>query len=301
MSKVAVITRTKDRNIMLSRAMASVAGQTFRDFTWVVVNDGGDREGVDKVLSGWNDANVPVVPVHHPVNKGMEAASNAGIAACPSDFVVIHDDDDTWDPAFLAKTIEFLESPAGQAYAAVLTGTVRIDEVMEGETIRQTFKGIWKPDTVGYPVGCVQFSDMVVENQFAPIALVFRRAAYDEIGGYDEKLPVLGDWEFNLRLLSHGDIAVLPEALANYHHRPSVKGSNYGNSVHAGVNRHVIYDAVVRNRIIRKAIEDGNPALATLVTTGRHRLVMSNGTSVRLFRRCKKILRRLAYSSGLAR
>jgi glycosyltransferase involved in cell wall biosynthesis len=299
MSKVAVITRTKDRNIMLSRAMASVAGQTYRDFTWVVVNDGGDESGVDMVLSGWNDVNVPVFPVHHAVNKGMEAASNAGISACVSDYIVIHDDDDTWDPSFLAKTVEFLESLPGQAYAAVLTGTVRIDEVMEGETIRETFKGSWKPDTVGYPVGCVQLSDMVVENQFAPIALVFRRAAYNKIGGYDETLPVLGDWEFNLRLLSHGDIAVIPEALANYHHRPSVKGSNYGNSVHAGVNRHVIYDAVVRNRIIRKAIDDGNSTLAALVTTGRHRLVMSNGTCVRLWRRGKKIMRRLAYKAGL--
>lgn len=301
MSKVAVITRTKDRNIMLSRAMASVSGQTFRDFTWVVVNDGGDRDGVDRVLAGWADASVAVVPVHHPVNKGMEAASNAGISATSSEYVVIHDDDDTWDPTFLAKTVEFLDSPAGSAYAAVLTGTVRIDEVMEGEAIRQTFRGIWKPDTVGYPVGCVHFSDMVVENQFAPIALVFRRSVYNVIGGYDETLPVLGDWEFNLRLLSKGDIAVIPEALANYHHRPSVKGSNYGNSVHAGVNRHVIYDAVVRNRIIRKAIDDGNPALATLVTTGRHRLVMSNGTPTRLWRRGKKILRRLAYSAGMAK
>ena len=286
---------------MLSRAMASVSGQTFRDFIWVVVNDGGDKDGVERVLKGWSDTSVPVVPVHHLVNKGMEAASNAGIAACVSDYVVIHDDDDTWDPSFLARTVEFLDSPGGRAYAAVLTGTVRIDEVMEGDSIRQTFKGIWKPDTVGYPVGCVQFSDMVVENQFAPIALVFRRSVYDTVGGYDETLPVLGDWEFNLRLLSSGDIAVIPEALANYHHRPSVKGSNYGNSVHAGINRHVIYDAVVRNRIIRKAIKDGNPALATLVTTGRHRLVMSNGTHVRLWRRGKKILRRLAYLAGLQR
>jgi glycosyltransferase involved in cell wall biosynthesis len=298
MTKVAIITRTKDRNVMLARAMASVAAQSYRDFTWVVVNDGGDKDGVERVLAQWPHDPAQVVRVHHEVNKGMEAASNAGIAASESTYFVIHDDDDTWDPTFLQRTVDFLESTQGSGFAAVLTGTTRIDEVMEGEAIRLTYKGTWKPNFVGYPVGCVQFSDMVVENQFAPIALLVRRSAYDAVGGYDATLPVLGDWEFNLRLLAHGDIGVISEELANYHHRPSVKGSNYGNSVHAGVNKHVVYDAVVRNRIIRKAMADGNAALANLVSTGRHRLVMSSGLPARSFRKAKQLARRFAYRFG---
>lgn len=300
MRKVAIITRTKDRNIMLSRAMESVAQQTYRDFTWVVVNDGGDRAGVQEILSEWpHDVN-DIVFVHHEVNKGMEAASNAGIAASRSTFVVIHDDDDTWHPHFLEKTVDYLESAQGTGCAAVLTNTIRIDEVIEGTTIRETFRGTWKPHVVGYPVGCVQMADIVVENQFAPIAMLFRRSVYDLVGGYDETLPVLGDWEFNLRLLSVGDIAVIPDFLANYHHRPSAKGSNYGNSVHVGLNRHVIYDAVIRNRIIRNAIENGNVTLASLVVSGRHRLVMSSGLPSRVFRRVKQFARRIAYKAGIS-
>jgi len=298
MKKVAVITRTKDRNVMLSRAMESIGGQTFGDFTWVVVNDGGDPAGVDKILSEWKRKDIPVIVVHHEVNKGMEAASNAGIAACSSDYLVIHDDDDTWAENFLEKTVEFLESPEGTKFEAVLTETVRVDEIMEGETIRVISRSRWSPNTVGYPVGCVQFSDIVVENQFAPIALLFRRRVYDKVGGFDPTLPVLGDWDFNLKLLCQGDIAVLPEALAYYHHRPSVKGSNYGNSVHAGVNKHVVYDAVVRNRIIRAAIADGNSTLAMLVSSGRNRLALSGAwhrpwLSSRIKAKIKAILKRL--------
>lgn len=279
---------------MLSRAMESVGGQTYENFTWVVVNDGGDQNGVDQVLSRWRRPDIQVTAVHHEVNKGMEAASNAGIAACESEFIVIHDDDDTWDAQFLQKTVEFLESPEGQKFAAVLTGTIRVDEVMDGETIREVARSKWNPNTVGYPVGCVQFADIVVENQFAPIAMVFRRTVYDVVGGYDPTLPVLGDWDFNLKILSRGDIAVIPESLANYHHRPSVKGSNYGNSVHAGVNKHVVYDAVVRNRIIRAAMDDGNATLAMLVATGRHRLVLSSaGQPTRLARRIKDRIKRV--------
>lgn len=48
--RVAVITRTKDRKILLRRALESVCGQTFQDFMWVVVNDGGNREEVDRIV-----------------------------------------------------------------------------------------------------------------------------------------------------------------------------------------------------------------------------------------------------------
>ena len=42
MKKVAVITRTRNRALLLRRAARSVERQTFRAFSWVVVNDGGD-------------------------------------------------------------------------------------------------------------------------------------------------------------------------------------------------------------------------------------------------------------------
>ena len=49
MKNVAVITRTRNRALLLRRAARSVERQTFRDFSWVVVNDGGDGEEVKPV------------------------------------------------------------------------------------------------------------------------------------------------------------------------------------------------------------------------------------------------------------
>ncbi|WP_363323715.1 glycosyltransferase, partial [Accumulibacter sp.] len=39
---VAVITRTKDRPLLLQRALESVSGQSLTDIQWVIVNDGGE-------------------------------------------------------------------------------------------------------------------------------------------------------------------------------------------------------------------------------------------------------------------
>jgi hypothetical protein len=60
---------------------------------------------------------------------------------------------------------------------------------------------------------------MACGNFFPPIAFVFRREVLERIGGFNETLPVLGDWFFNLEFLLEDDIAVLPEPLARYHHR----------------------------------------------------------------------------------
>jgi Predicted glycosyltransferases len=270
--KVAIITRTKNRIIMLSRAARSVASQTFRDFVWVVVNDGGDPSEVDRLVNMYRRSLPEVIVVHHEVNKGMEAASNAGIRASDSEFIVIHDDDDSWETTFLETTVSFLEKDSKVPFGGVVTSITHVDEVMTDKEVIIRARKPWHPTYSAYPKGAVQLADLCVINQFAPIAFLFRRSVYDEIGGYDETLPVLGDWEFNLRFLARHDIAALPDALANYHHRPQSTNS-YGNSVLAGQLSHVAYDAILRNRIIRHFDDRRYALVAGLVASGRNTLL----------------------------
>jgi GT2 family glycosyltransferase len=273
MAKVAIITRTKDRAIMLRRAGESVRSQTFLDFVWIVVNDGGDPAPVNEIVASAGLADAVVI--HHPVNKGMEAASNAGLkhpATLACDYVVIHDDDDTWDATFLATTILFLESDHGSRFGGVICGTVHVNEVMRDTSVDIVSSKVWQTATGHYPEGAVQIADLAVGNQFPPIAFVYRITLLSEVGFYDEDLPVLGDWDFNLRFMMKAEIAVIPERLANYHHRIASGAANqhYGNSVSAGHLRHYEREAMIRNGIIRKAARGGDVTVAILMVSGRH-------------------------------
>jgi glycosyltransferase involved in cell wall biosynthesis len=247
--RVAIITRTKNRPILLRRAAQSVARQTFRDITWTIVNDGGDPEEVIAIL---RDA--PIDPrsitlVSHEESQGMEAASNAGIAACDSDYIVIHDDDDSWCPDFLEKTVAFLDGPAGARYGGVTTHSTYVSEEIRGDRVIEH-------ETRPYNdwVRNVQLSEMACGNFFPPIAFLFRRAVLDRVGGFNEALPVLGDWFFNLEVLLEDDIAVLPEALARYHHRDrgDTTSAAYANSVIGGVSKHEEFAAIARNAFLRR-------------------------------------------------
>lgn len=256
--KVAVITRTKDRPILLRRAAASVAGQRFADHVWVVVNDGGEPSAVEAVVHGSGVPSDRLILIHNDTSLGMEAASNIGIRACQSDYVVIHDDDDSWEPDFLEKTVGFLQGQGRQLYAGVVTHSTYVSEVIRGDQIVTLAE---KPYQTR--LERVDLDAVIERNLFPPISFLFRRAIWDMVGGYDESLPVLGDWLFNMEFLLRGDIGVLPEALARYHHRDSGAGTAAAdqNSVVGQVALHRQYTSIVRNRFLRRNLNQSAVSL----------------------------------------
>jgi glycosyltransferase involved in cell wall biosynthesis len=263
-SAVAVITRTRDRPLLLRRARLSIASQTFRDLVWVVVNDGGERDPVDAEVAAVRGAGLPAIAIHREASGGMEAAANAGIRATSSRYIAIHDDDDSWERPFLAATVAALEKHGD--FVGVVTHSMAVIEEFLGDsivTISRRRRTPW--------LRAVHLADLAVTNQFPPISLLFRRAAYEAVGGFDEGFPVLGDWEFNLKLAVQGDILVLPRALANYHVRVTGGASiaRYANSIVDERELHHLQDAVFRNRLLRADMAAGRIGIGILVALAR--------------------------------
>ena len=241
----------------------SLSRQTSRDFVWVLVNDAGEPEPVDAIAQKACDEGLDVQVIHRKKSIGMEAASNDGIKQSNSSYIVIHDDDDTWEPLFLETTIKYLDEH--ENVPGVITWANRVDESIEADAVIEQGS---------YPYNHwllnIYLADLAVENRFPPISFLFRRSVYDRVGGFDESLPVLGDWDFHLRVLMEGDIHVIPKAFANYHFRINLKnGDVYGNTVNTGVDKHILYDAVYRNRKLREDLTSGKSGVGTLLAMGQ--------------------------------
>ena len=225
--------------------------QSFKDFIWIIVNDGGEKEGVDHIATEARNNGIDVRVLHHEYSKGMEVASNAGIRSSESEYIVIHDDDDSWEYDFLEKTVKFLDNEP--LFAGVITHTLLVNEVIENDAPRTTSSyglNTW--------LKSIYLMEMLMVNSFPPISFLYKRDIYNKIGGYNETLPVLGDWDFNIRFLKEADIGVIPELLALYHHRDTITDVNdvYGNTVNAGISKHVRYDAILRNLYLRTSPQD---------------------------------------------
>jgi glycosyltransferase involved in cell wall biosynthesis len=263
-SAVAVITRTRDRPLLLRRARVSIASQTFRDLLWVVVNDGGERDPIDAEVAAARGDGLPAIAIHREASGGMEAAANAGIRATSSRYIAIHDDDDSWERPFLAATVGALEKHSD--FVGVVTHSMAVVEHFVGDSIVAISRRRLTPR-----LRAVHLADLAITNQFTPISLLFRRAAYEAVGGFDEHFPVLGDWEFNLKLAVQGDILVLPRALANYHVRVAGRTSiaRYANSIVAERELHHLQDAIFRNRLLRADMAAGRIGIGTLLALAR--------------------------------
>lgn len=273
MKKVAVITRTKDRQILLRRALKSVDQQGFRDFSWVIVNDAGEKKPVDEVAALAKQSGIDVHVIHRSESKGMEAATNAGIHASNSEYLSIHDDDDSWHPDFLNRMVAFLD--ADSLFAGVVCHSEEVTEEIKGNKVVEKSR---KP--MNAEIHDIHISELFYRNLFPPISLLYRREVLCQTGLYDEALPVLGDWDFNLRLILHGDIAVLEERLAFYHVRKSL--NHAPNSIHSKPHLHKRYEAVIRNRLIRSGIRDSSlhpSVIMALASFGRSKRGVSITTN----------------------
>lgn len=264
MAEVGIIIRTRDRPVTLPRALASVKNQSFVDWQVAIVNDGGDREALEALVrEHLPDASDRVRLVHHETSRGRWPAANAGVKALDCRYLVIHDDDDSWQPQFLARTVTEL-SGADEGIGGVLTRIVEITEkIVDGKPVtrrRRPFRPGLQAITIG---------EMARRNQVSTIAFLYRRDLHDRVGMYDETLPVLGDWEFYLRVLRHYDIRLIDEPLANYHKRHGASDDAYANTVIGGISQHYETDARIRNRLFRQDLEAGVVGIGTLATLGR--------------------------------
>ena len=224
----------------------------------------------------------------------MENASNAALEHAAEDYVVIHDDDDTWHPDFLSATVEFLNEPENRDLVAVTTRCMLVRERVFENSVTILGREPWV-----YVDLIIDFPRMLKGNFIPPICLLFRREVIDRIGPFNGNLPVLGDWDFNLRLMTMGDIDHIPRPLANYHHREAGSGI-YGNTVVDQTDVHNRHQIMIRNRLLRETLH-ANPAmmglLHVLARTGHAGVNTNEGSTPEIMRRLDSIERALGASA----
>ncbi len=229
---VGVVIRTRDRPVFLARALASVRAQTHGTWQVALVNDGGAPGPVDALLAPAGGA--PAVPperlhlLHLDPGVGRAAAFNRGVAALQTDFITCLDDDDTWEPGFMAALVAFhaqiaplvpdLGGVAALARAVIeeflpdpadpLHGTLR--ELGEEPLPRAFQRSEFFLNPLAY--ACYR-------QDLYPVQWMLRREAVLRTGGFPEAFDVMEDRAFMNRFLRDHRLAILDKPLARHHRR----------------------------------------------------------------------------------
>lgn len=103
MPRLTVFTPTYNRADVLGRVYVCLHEQTYRDFKWVIIDDGSTDQTSDLVAAFTEAADFPI-EYHYQENRGKHVATNRAVAMCDTELFIIADSDD----AFTKDAIEIL-------------------------------------------------------------------------------------------------------------------------------------------------------------------------------------------------
>jgi hypothetical protein len=204
--QVSIVIATRDRPLLVSRAVASALAQTIADVEVVVVDDG----SAEPVRLATNDRRLQVIHLDHP--GGPCAARNQALAAARGTWVTFLDDDDELEPDMVALSLRAAAESVLPAPVAVLSGIDVVDD--EGRILERRL-----PVTLArgrrYSLEDRQGRSFLTHN-----TLVAPREVLLQIGGWDERFPA---WE-------HDDLFLRLNAVCSIQGVPTV---GYRQTAHA--------------------------------------------------------------------
>jgi len=182
---VSIVTPVFEPGPELLETAQSIASQSLQQWEWLIVDDGTVSDAAARRISDCVEADARVRCVRLPVNSGLSAARNAGVAAAKAPYIALLDGDDLLEPTALEKWWWFLESAPRLAFT-------------KGYSIGfGAASYLW---THGFHEG-----EAFLEANRVDVTSLIRADTFRQVGGFDESnRDGLEDWEFWLRCADAG-------------------------------------------------------------------------------------------------
>ncbi len=195
MLSISVVIPTHDRKSVLRRALESVFAQS-RPPDEVVVVDDGSTDGTGAMVASEFKSAIYISQAH----KGVSSARNLGIRSSRFEWLAFLDSDDAWKPEKLKMQAEWLESD----------DSLRIchcDEIWIRNGVRVN------PKLKHRKRGGSIYRHCLPLCAISPSSVIMHRSIFDNLGGFDESLPVCEDYDMWLRVASEYDVAYVDAPL----------------------------------------------------------------------------------------
>jgi GT2 family glycosyltransferase len=246
-----------NRADLIEATLASAFAQTV-PFAQIVVVDDGSTDGTADVLAAYGDR----ITVIATPNRGVQAARNTGVAAVRTDYFALLDSDDLLEPEFVATVGGWLATHGDTD--AVYVNFHKFSPEREEPPFFSTVPADWFAGGTEDGVFVTGIPDLYLRTigfqALYVCGLTLRKAFYDALGGYDTAFNHVGaeDWEFTLRTIAAGRVALCRTPLARVRKHP---GNDSFDQVHMTVGEAQILEyALAHHRIpatYAQTIRDG--------------------------------------------
>jgi glycosyltransferase involved in cell wall biosynthesis len=199
--EVSVVIPTRSRWHLLSTAALPSALEQDDVQLEVIVVDDGSQDDTPARLAGLADPRLTVI--RHESSRGVSVARNVGIRTARGRWISFLDDDDLWSPRKLRAQVDSAEA-TGAVFAYSAGGGL--------DAARNFLFAVSPPDAAHVTHELLRWNVIWCgcSNVMA------RRDVVQELGGFDERLVQLADWDLWIRLALAGSAAATPEVLVGY-------------------------------------------------------------------------------------
>ena len=183
----------------LNEAVTSILEQTFRDFEFLLIDDG-STDNTKEILNEYARLDSRITVVSKP-NTGLASSLNYGLSMARGQWIARMDADDISLPQRFQEQVTFLSDHPG----TVLLGAGCIEMNSTGVPIRKHYY----PTTTQSLVGQL----LCGKSPFPHSSAVFGKSAVARLNGYRVRLNGAEDVDLWLRLSQDGEVRCLPEPL----------------------------------------------------------------------------------------
>ncbi len=194
----------------IEETILSVLSSTYQNLELILVDD----KSTDKTLSTLYEIQSRlqddrIVIYENEENLGMAGNWNRCLSLCQGKYIRLLCADDLIDSALIEEEVEILEANPDAVLVSSDTQFVDLYGSKAGYYRRYHKSGLINGRDA------VKFSVFTRDYLGAPLANLFRRSAYEALGGFDESFHFIIDYDFFMKLYLSGQVYVLHKPL-NY-------------------------------------------------------------------------------------
>ncbi|MFO0971601.1 MAG: glycosyltransferase [Candidatus Saccharimonadales bacterium] len=183
----------------VGRAIESILNQTFRDFEFIIINDG-STDTSREIIESYKDPRITII---NQKNHGLVYSLNKGIREAKGAFIARQDSDDASEPIRLQTQVDFLSRHPD----TVLIGS-SMKVMGEESTVLHTHHVL---------LGNRELKqELLIRSPFAHGSVMFSKQAATTVGLYDPLAWPAEDYNLWLKLSVQGAFANVNEPLYIY-------------------------------------------------------------------------------------
>ena len=205
--QVSVVMSVYNSEKYLREAIDSILNQTFKNFEFIIINDGSTDRSLE-IIQSYNDDRIRFI---NQENTGLAKALNNGIAIARSDYIARMDADDIAYPERIQKQYKFLLN--NPEYIIVGSNANIID--MEGNFVHHS----------NLPIKNEEMKGKLPETRFIHPSVMFRKDSFYKAGKYPEYMLKAQDYVLFNRMAKYGKFANIREKLLQYRIVPTANST----------------------------------------------------------------------------